>query len=69
MKDRLVRKRVCHTFAPQTGTKVEERVTVLCCLNICPLIVTALSAFLSMAKRHLEWILCEQTPRNMITLS
>lgn len=69
MKERLVWKRVCHTFAPQTGTKAEERVTRLCCLNIYLLIVTALSAFLSMAKRHLEWILCEQTPRNMITLS
>ena len=32
-------------------------------------IVTALSSPLSTAKRHLEWILCEQTPRNMITFS
>ena len=31
-------------------------------------IVTALSSSLSAAKLHLEWILCEQTPRNMITL-
>lgn len=47
----------------------EVGVTGLCCLKISHLIATALSAFLFMAKRHLEWILCEQTPRNMITLS
>ena len=30
-------------------------------------IVTALSSSLAAAKLHLEWILWEQTPRNMIT--
>lgn len=60
---------VCHPLARQTGTKADVRVAALCCLTVSHLIATALSAFLSMAKRHLEWILCEQTPRNMITLS
>lgn len=58
VRERLVKSLYSYACAHWSGTRTEGGVSGLSWLKIPRLIVTALSPFLSMAKRHLEWILC-----------